>query len=197
MIFPALIFSLSASPRRRCRLLAVALLALAGALRPTQAADNSKEYDVKAALLYNFTQFVDWPADSFASAEAPLVIGIIGRDPFGDTLEKLVEREHVDTHRIVVQQCRNMVEAGRCQILFISITERDKLQQILNGLEKRPILTVAEFDGFIGRGGMVRLYRNSENKIRVRINLEAAKAAGLTMSAKLLRVVEVVPPDEE
>lgn len=182
---------------RRC----CALVLLAGTWGTPAAAaaapDAPREYEVKSALVYNFTQFVEWPPVAFNRPEDPLVIGIIGRNPFGDTLEKIVERERSAGHRIVVQQCRNMVEATRCHVLFVGANERDDLQQILRGLGGRPILTVGEFDGFISGGGMVRLHRNVENKIRIRINLEAVRKAGLNMSAKLLRVVEVVPPDEE
>lgn len=175
----------------------IGLAAVLGVIfQPAAAADTLKEYDVKAALLYNFTQFIEWPAAAFAKADDPLVIGIIGKNPFGVTLESLVAHEHAVGHRIVVQQCRTMAEAGRCHLLFVSSTERDELPQILEGLRGQPILTVAEFDGFIAKGGMVRLYRNSEHKIRMRINPDAVHAAGLSISSKLLRVAEVIQHKE-
>jgi hypothetical protein len=164
--------------------------------QPLRAGDAPDEYAVKATLLYNFTQFVEWPARAFAKPDDPLVIGIIGKDPFGATLENIAAREHADGHRIVVQQCRNTVEANRCHVLFVSATQRGELAQIVAGLRGHPILTVAEFEGFTTGGGMVRLYRNSGNKVRVQVNLEAVRAAGLSISSKLLRVVELVSSEE-
>jgi hypothetical protein len=165
---------------------------------PSLRADDSlPDRDLKAALLYNFTQFVDWPERAFANPEAPFVIGIVGHDPFGLSLEKIVDHERANGHRITVQHCHNMAEAEECHLLYIDVQERDSLEKIIRSLDSRPILTVAEFDGFLGRGGMVRLYRNPENKIRVRMNLESVRSTGLSISAKLLRVVEVAVPEEE
>lgn len=175
---------------------ALALLAAAGALlAPLAAAEMTKESDVKAALLYNFTQFAEWPPSAFAQDGAPLVIGILGQDPFGDVLDKLVEHETASGHRIVIERFRTPEAARHAHVLFISSTERARLPHILSTLRDRPILTVADFDGFLGRGGMVGFRRGPNHKIRLAVNLEAARAASLTLSAKLLRVVEIVSPD--
>lgn len=169
-----------------------ALLALGG-LWPHEAhSDASREYDLKAVLLYHFTQFVEWPPTSFAGADTPLVIGILGHDPFGPVLDDLVRQETHDHRRIVVERYRAVEAIGNCQILFISASESRALPRILAVLRGRPILTVGDFDGFDLRGGMIRFERNPDDRIGIRINLAAAKASGLTVSARLLRVAEVV-----
>lgn len=167
------------------------------ALVSAPAAEVRPASDVKAVLLYNFTQFVDWPATAFANPEAPLVIGVIGRDPYGPTLDELVHGEKVGRHPLQVVRIRDAGAAEQVHVLYISASERSRVADILEKLQGKPVLTVADFDGFLHAGGIARFYRNAENKIRVRINLPAARAANLTFSAKLLRVVEIVPPEEE
>lgn len=170
--------------------LALVLAGLAGGLSRGRAADTPTEYELKAALLYNFTQFVEWPESAFAAPDSPLVIGILGRDPFGESLDRLVRGEQSRTHPIVVARCRDIEAARNCHILFIAASERDDLQRILTGVRGRPLLTIGDFDGFIRRGGMVRFY-SAGKRIRLRVDHDAARAAGFTMSAKLLRVVEL------
>ncbi len=162
-----------------------------------RAGEVTTEYDVKAALLFHFTQFVEWPPSTFATPDAPLVIGVLGANPFGDVLENLVEPKQESGHRIEVMLCRDVTQAERCHLLFISSSERANLPQIVEALHHRPILTVADFDGFLRHGGMVQFRKTAQGKIRLRVGLEKAKAAGLTLSSKLLRVVEIVPPEEE
>lgn len=179
----------------RCRLLlagGVALLAPA-----LKAVPNENETTVKAALLFNLTQFVEWPPEAFAGPDAPLVIGLLGRDPFGRELDELVQREAPGARPIVVRRFREPREAAQSHVLFVDHELRGRLQQVFAAVGDRPVLTVADFHGFLRRGGVVRFYRNAEHKIRVRINLHAARDARLTISAKLLRVVEIVPPEEE
>jgi hypothetical protein len=158
------------------------------------AADIRHESEVKAVLLYNFTQFVEWPAEAFEAPDSPLIIGVLGHDPFGRALDTVVEREMVDGHRIEVMRFRDVEEALGCHLLFISSSERAASGAILARLQGRPILTVAEFDSFLERGGIVQLHRGPNNKVRLRVNLAAARAASLTLSAKLLRVAETVRP---
>lgn len=158
------------------------------------AADVRRESEVKAVLLYNFTQFVEWPAEAFEAPDSPLIIGVLGPDPFGRALDTTVEGEMVDGHRIEVARFREVEEAVGCHLLFISSSERAASGEILERLQGRPILTVAEFDSFLERGGIVQLHRGPNNKVRLRVNLAAARAASLTLSAKLLRVAETVSP---
>jgi hypothetical protein len=153
----------------------------------------SKEYSVKAVFLFNFAQFVEWPSDAFASGQTPLVIGILGDDPFGAYLDQTVRGERVNNHPLVVRRFRRVEDITTCHVLFISRSEVNRLGQILNGLKGRNVLTVGDANGFALEGGVIQLVTEN-NKIRMRINLGAAKAADLTLSSKLLRPAEIVEP---
>ena len=150
-----------------------------------------KEYDVKAAFLYHLAQFVEWPPDAFPAEEDPLVIGVLGADPFGKALDEIVHDEVVKNRKLIVQRYRSMEEIKVCHILFISQSEGGRLDQVFSSLKGRKILTVGDTEGFAQRGGIVR-FLTEKNKVRLRINIEAAKAASLTISSKLLRAADLV-----
>jgi hypothetical protein len=169
-------------------LVASAFLLLSG-LKLSAQTPTSPEYQVKAVFLFNFAQFVDWPPKAFPEAQTPLVIGVLGEDPFGTYLDETVRGEKVKDRPLVVQRYRRVGEIKTCHVLFISRSETDRLEQILASVKGRNILTVGDAEDFALRGGMIQLV-TEKNKIRMRINLEAVKAAGLTISSKLLRVAE-------
>ncbi len=158
---------------------------------PQIRAQAFKEYDLKATFLYHLARFVDWPPEAFPTEETPLVIGILGTDPFGKVLDEIVENEVVKNRKLTIQRYHSMEEVKNCHILFISQSESGRLDQIFSGLKERKILTVGDTEGFALRGGMVR-FLTEKNKIRLRINIDAAKAASLTISSKLLRAAELV-----
>jgi len=172
----------------RTWLVAFALL-FSGAL-DVSAQSVSKEYQVKAAFLYNFSQFIEWPAGALPGSQ-PLVIGVLGEDPFGGYLDELVRGERVGNHPLVVRRFRQVGEIRTCHILFVSQSEANRLDQIVQYLKGRNILTVGDIENFALRGGMIR-FVTENNKIRFRINLEAARGANLTISSKLLRAAEIV-----
>ena len=176
-------------PGRRRRLWLALLLSLAAGA--AAAAAELRDYEVKAVFLFNFAQFVDWPQAAFGDAQSPLVIGILGEDPFGAYLDETVRGERVKDRPLVVHRYSRVEEVADCQILFISSSESGRLEQIIGSLRGRSILTVGELDGFSRMGGIIR-FVTEKNKIRLRINLGAAKAAGLTISSKLLRPAEIV-----
>ena len=169
------------------------LLFTTGLKLPAQA---TKEYEVKAAFLYNFAQFVEWPTDAFVDAQSPIVIGILGDDPFGDSLGAIVRDEKVNNRSLVIQHYQRVGDIKACQILFVSQSESKRLGEILAALKNRSILTVGDADGFAKRGGMIRLV-TEKNKIHFRINVETAKAANLSISSKLLKLAEIVTPGED
>jgi hypothetical protein len=151
----------------------------------------SKEYQVKAVFLFNFAQFVEWPTNAFSDAHSPLVIGVLGDDPFGNFLDETVRGETVDNHPLVVRRYRHVDEINECHILFVSQSESKQLKEIFSKLNGRAILTVGDFEDFAKDGGIIR-FLNENNKIRFRINLDSAKAANLTISSKLLRLAEII-----
>ncbi len=158
---------------------------------PAVAAAPPTEAQVKAVFLFNFSQFVDWPEEAFATADAPLVIGVLGEDPFGADLDQVVHGESVRGHPLVVRRFTDAAQIDTCHILFISHSEQHQLEQILKHLGERSVLTVGDGEGFERRGVMIRLV-TERNRVRMRINLQAAVAAGLTLSSKLLRPAEIV-----
>jgi uncharacterized protein DUF4154 len=151
---------------------------------------RASEYQVKAVFLFNFAQFVDWPAAAFPDSDTPLVVGILGDDPFGGFLDQTLRDERLGGRPFKVRRYQRVDEIQICHILFVSRSVGDRADSILEGLTHRPILTVSDADGFAG--GMIR-FVTDRNHIRLQINLEAAEAAHLTISSKLLRVAEIVP----
>jgi hypothetical protein len=175
----------------RLAYLLLGLILMLGLSRPVRAADPL-EYRVKAAFLFNFAQFVKWPPQAFPDPRAPLVIGILGDNPFGSTLDEIVSGEQVNGRSLVVRRGRKIDEIGPCHILFISRSEADRIGQILASVKGRNILTVADVESPAMREAMIR-FATENNKIRLRINAEAAKAANLAISSKLLRAAETAP----
>ncbi|HEY4300698.1 MAG TPA: YfiR family protein [Candidatus Didemnitutus sp.] len=165
-----------------------------GAAAPQSRADPAPEYQVKAVFLFNFTQFVEWPPEAFKAPDAPLVIGILGDDPFGTYLDHVVHGEKSGVHPLIVKRLRDAAEAADCQLLFLSPSAMPQFNAVLAAVAGRGILTVGDGDEFARRGGMIRFF-TANNKIRLRINLGAARAAGLTISSKLLRPAEIVPTE--
>jgi hypothetical protein len=144
------------------------------------------DYQVKAVFLFNFAQFVSWPSQP---PDAPLVIGILGDDPFGSYLDETVRGEKVNGRSLTIQRFRRG-EPRNCNILFVAQSERERAAQVVSNLKGRSVLTVSDIDGFAELGGMIQFF-TEQNKIRMRINLDAVKAANLKVSSKLLRVAEV------
>jgi hypothetical protein len=147
------------------------------------------EHQVKAVFLFNLAQFVEWPAKAFPEPGAPLIIGVLGEDPFGSYLDETLRGESVRSRPLMLQRYRRVSEIKVCHMLFISRSESDRLDQIFATLRGRNVLTVGDADDFISRGGMIRLV-TEKNKIRIRINVGAVRAAGLTISSKLLRLAQ-------
>jgi hypothetical protein len=143
------------------------------------------EYKVKAAFLFNFTKFVDWPPESFANAETPLVIGFLGENPFGNDLEDIVRGKTINNRTLKTRQLRTLAECTNCNVLFLSTAEKSRIKEVLEKLRDTSVLTVSENDGFTEAGGMINFVREG-NKFRFQINNEAAKRAKLKISSKML-----------
>jgi hypothetical protein len=160
----------------------------AGAATPELVA---REYQIKAVFLFNFAQFVEWPPEAFRGADEPFVIGILGDDPFGPYLDEAVRGEKVNNRSISIVRFARPVDITTCHILYISRSEAGRLDQILSAIKGRSILTVSDVDQFSRLGGMIR-FVTENNKVRLRIDNEAAKSAGLKISSKLLRPSQLV-----
>ena len=145
------------------------------------------EYQIKAAFIFNFARFVEWPPAALPEAKSPIVIGILGENPFKDTLEKTVRNKTVEDHPLVVKQFGSAAEASKSHILFISTSERGQLADLIKALEGSNVLTVGEMEQFNEKGGMINFVMEG-TKMRFRINNQAATRAGLKISSKLLNL---------
>ena len=143
------------------------------------------EQQLKTAYLLNFAKFVEWPEASFAESSSPIVLGVLGENPFGDDLEQMVRGKTINNRPIVVKPCRSLAETTNCHILFISASEKARLPEILAGLSGASVLTVSEMERFTEKEGMINFIRQG-TKIRFQINEGAAKKVHLTISSKLL-----------
>ena len=168
--------------------LSLNLLFAASALPDARAqAALPSEYQMKAAYLFNFTKFVDWPAEALPD-HSPLVIGILGDDPFDGVLDTTVQDKRVEGHSLLVRHIKNLSELKSCHVLFISSSEKKHWPEIQAALDKHSVLTVSEnWNHFIEDGGMIYLFV-SGNRVFFSINDPAAKHVGLKISSKLLQL---------
>ena len=183
-----------AKARRNFWMATLTLSALFATRAAAQAEFN--EYQLKAVFLFNFAQFVEWPEKAFAGADSPLVIGVLGADPFGPVLDETVRDERIGGRKLEIHRYRRVEDVGICQILFISKSESSHLEAILAALKERSVLTVGDADRAARRGVMIQ-FLTEKKRVRLRINLDAAKLAGLTISSKLLRPTEIVTTEKD
>jgi hypothetical protein len=171
----------------------LAALAVGLFLAPCRAwaAEVPTEYQVKAAYLFNFVKYVEWPSNAFPGPTAPFVIGVLGQDPFGADLDKTVAGRSINNRPIMVKRVAGNPEAKSCHILFIGASDKARFEPVLEALKRLPILTVGDSESFPGPGGVISFVRK-ENKVRFQVNLSAAQARQLTISSKLLSVAESI-----
>ncbi len=152
----------------------------------------NREYMIKSAYLYNFGRYVRWPAGSFQNAQSPLVIGVLGSNPFGNTLEIIAGQKRVEGRRIVVQNFESIDQYTRCHILFIvRSVDEEELVEVIERLSNSHVLLVGESPSFTRLGGVISFFVE-QNKVRFEISVEAAKREGLKISSKLLSLAKLV-----
>jgi hypothetical protein len=152
----------------------------------THAQSSPTEYQVKAAYLYNFAKFVEWPA-RVASSESSFNICVLGRDPFDSTFGTAIAGESIKGKNVVVKRIPRAQDGAGCHILFISSSEDARLKEILAMLDKTSVLTVSDMPQFTQRGGMIQFVTEA-NRVRFEVNLTSAERTGLTLSSQLLKV---------
>ena len=187
------------NPTARCRAASLWLMLfvlLPGEGMNLAAQTASKEYQVKAAFLFNFIQFVQWPPMIFTNTDEPFRIGVLGENPFDTALEETVQGETIGNHKIIVERAQAVGELANCQVIFISKSEKKHVTEILSALGTKPVLSVSEIEGFAGRGGSINFYLEG-SKVRFEINPAAAQRDGLKVSSQLLTLGKIVETAKE
>jgi len=203
-------------PALRRRLVVAALLALTGTrlqarLAPLSAREappwseieieresdaENREYDVKAAFLLNFVRYTTWPKGSFDDDSSPLVLSVVGGDPFGDVLETTFRGEEVGGRRIEIRRSSEVPEVPRGHVVFCGRLEQSERLQLLERCSGRPVLLIGETPGFAEAGACLNFYL-SEHKVRFEVNPDAAEAARLKLSPGILKHARIVRPKKE
>ncbi|MFQ5656776.1 MAG: YfiR family protein [Candidatus Methylomirabilales bacterium] len=173
--------------------LIVMIAAIAGASGAANVHAQSaslREYQIKAAFLYNFVKFVEWPAEALPPPSVTMNVCVLGDDPFGVALDS-IEGKTVKGRILEVKRFKTVQALEPCHVLFISSSEKKRLARIVETLKGSSVLTVGEMDRFAERGGIINLII-TKNRVRFEINEGAAERAGLKISSKLLKLAEVV-----
>jgi hypothetical protein len=183
----------STTPVRWLLILAVCWV-MVGPPQSRAHAASSREYQIKAACLLNFAQFIEWPAAAFAKPDSPIIVGVLGDDPFGDALESTFRDESIQGRALLVRRARDLDDLKFCHLLFISKSEKARLTEILSGSIDTPAVTVGEIDEFAQRGGIINFYIDNA-KIRFEVNPDAAQRKGLKIGSQLLKRARIVGSD--
>jgi hypothetical protein len=178
---------------RRAGLVALlsSLFALQWSCPAAAESPSAREYEIKAAFIYNFTKFVEWPGSSFPDDQTPFVIGVLGDSPCAEALERLASDHKVGSHNIQVRRIASARDMDAVQILFVGSTQETRFGSLAPALATAPVLTVGESPTFASMGGTINFVRE-DNKLRFEINLNSAKQAGIRISAQLLKLATAV-----
>jgi hypothetical protein len=152
---------------------------------------NVREYQIKAAFLFNFMQFVRWPDSAFAGSGGLLAIGVLGDDPFGPTLDETVQGQVIDGRQLTIIRSQQVADVKDCQVIFVCRSEAGHLADILSQIGSRPVLLVSEVPGFAEEGGDIDFYL-SNGKVRFEVNPQSARQQGLQISSQLLALGKIV-----
>lgn len=152
-----------------------------------KAQESSLEYRVKAAYLLNFAKFVEWPTNRFETRTSPIKVGVLGKDPFGNDLDRTMAGRVLDGRKFEIIRTDDPEKARDCHIVFVSSSERKRLGEVIEMLHQKHVLTVGENEAFGEAGGIVRFFLY-ENTVRFKISAPAAEKAGVVISSKLLQV---------
>jgi hypothetical protein len=178
--------NLARLPGRRA--LGIILLMVLGWLAPaTRGQDSISEEQVKAAFLYNFARFTEWPASAFAESATPITLGVVGNDAFANTLATLLKEKKAHGRSFIVEKVGSVSQATGAHILFVAKEESRKATQFATTLRKQPVLLVGESEDFLQDGGTINLLRE-DKQLRFDINVATAEQNQLTISSHLLRL---------
>jgi hypothetical protein len=166
-------------------------LVLGASLAAAMRAQQVNEYQMKAAYLYNFAKFVEWPSQTFKNDSDPIMICVLGQEPLFRTLQEAVNGEKIEDRELIVREVSDVQQMSVCHILFIGSSDLKYLRSVLRDLKITGILTVGEADGFTSEGGVAN-FKKEANKIRIEINIKAAERQKLRISPNLLNLALIV-----
>jgi hypothetical protein len=190
------------APRAAARLVVAArvlaaLLMFAGTLRAAHAATGDElEYPVKAEFIERFTHFIDWPQSAFAGPDAPFILCVIGETPLGPYLDRLAQHRRIKGRAVQLRRVKANADLSQCHLVFIAADERAHLKQILARVEGRPIVTVADSQGFGRAGVLINLNLDAEGRVGFEISSASAKHTALTLNAQLLKLSRLSPGED-
>lgn len=153
------------------------------------------EYQVKAAFLFNFAKFVAWPPAEFKTPKDPILVCVLGHNPFGTSLENVIRGKTIDGRAFEFRQVSNAAQASACQILFVSAEDGKRFHSLARSLKPAGILTVGEMQGFAADGGIIN-FKLDGDRVRFEINVDAAEHAQLHISSKLLSLAQIVKTEK-
>lgn len=146
---------------------------------------DSSEYLIKAGFTYNFAKLMEWPSGAFAQPDSPIVIGVLGTDPFNGTLDQVLKGKQANGRAFEVKHLKWGADLKGCNILFVSDSETAHLDELFHNIKGLPILTIGDTPGFAQRGGIIN-FVVEDNRVRFEINADAAKQANINISSRLL-----------
>lgn len=173
-----------------CILLVASIVDGVHPIRITHAQPSPLEYQVKAAFLYHFFKFVEWPPEAFPATNQTICIGVVDDGLMASTLQS-IEGKEAKGRRVVVKRFKGLENSEFCHILFIGSGMEGRLAEILDQLRGTSTLTVSDIDGYARRGGMIN-FIIVEDKVQFEINVDAAERAKLQISSHLLRLARIV-----
>lgn len=182
-------FKVSSATSYKCWPTTIAMLILVHFNLSAQA-PSANEYQLKAAFIYNFTRFVNWPPNPSARSNAYFVIGVLNEDRLADKIRELVKGEQINDRPIVVRSFDSRTEIGNCDILYVSVRDAAGMKDQLPNMNQRGILTISDAPNFARWGGLIRFFKE-DNKLRMQINIDQAREARFSMSSKLLSISSI------
>jgi hypothetical protein len=174
-----------------CALALAMLLCHAVATAAWAQTNPSVEYQVKAAFLFNFAKFVEWPAEAFLNEQTPITLCVFGHDPFGGALDEIARGEAINNREVLVRRINELPGLNSCQLIFVGNKEDKRLSELLNSLRGRSALVVGETGGDAEAGVVIQFFSEG-NKVRFAVNVDAMQRAKLRVSSKLLALAKIV-----
>jgi len=166
-------------------LLCFSLMTAAPSHAQSTDSSDSSEYLIKAGFTYNFAKLMEWPSGAFAQPDSPIVIGVLGTDPFNGTLDQVLKGKQANGRAFEVKHLKWGADLKGCNILFVSDSETAHLDELFHNIKGLPILTIGDTPGFAQRGGIIN-FVVEDNRVRFEINADAAKQANINISSRLL-----------